>query len=107
MGNETSRLLQVARAGRVGSLGRLLLNLLRVLGVVGVLFLVQRSERGALLEEDVALDPPWRGLGELVLGELAGGHSEDVVELLEGLLLRLCDRTSASVTNSGQHVLGW
>ena len=88
-GVQSPRLLQVVRAGRVRGLGRLGRDLLRLLGVV-VLLLVQRAERGALLEEHIALDPPGRGLGELVLGELAGGHGEDVVELLEGLLLRLC-----------------
>lgn len=67
--------------------------------MVAALFLVQRLERGALLEEDVTLDPPRRGLSELVLGELAGGHGEDVVEFLEGLLLRLCDGTDMCVSD--------
>lgn len=92
----------MARAGRVRGLGGLLLDLLRFLGVVTALLLVQRSERGTLLEEDIALDPPGRGLGELVLGKLAGGHSEDVVQFLEGLLLRLCDATCALATDLGQ-----
>lgn len=100
-GVQSSRLLQVTRAGRVGRLGRLLLDPLRLLGVAGVLLVVERLERGALLEEDVALEPPGCGLRELVLGELAGRYGEDVVEFLEGLLLRFCEVKCALVINSG------
>lgn len=43
------------------------------------------------LEEDVLLEPPGQGDGELVLHKGADGDGEDVVELLEGALHRLGD----------------
>lgn len=51
--------------------------------------LVQGLELGITLPEDPPLDEPRHELGDLVLGKLAGGDGEDIVELLEGALLGL------------------
>lgn len=51
-------------------------------GALDVLEVVERLLLGMLLEEDVALEPPWESDGELVGGELADGDGEDPVELL-------------------------
>ena len=45
----------------------------------GTIEVVQRLQLGALVLENVALNPPWQGLGELVLGVNPRGHGEDVI----------------------------
>lgn len=51
--------------------------------------MVQFGAGAVLLEENISLDPPRQHLGELVLCVAAIRNTEDVVELLERLLLRL------------------
>lgn len=52
---------------------------------------VQRLQRRALVAHDVPLHEVRQGLGKLVAHVLARRHREDVVQLLEGALLRLGD----------------
>lgn len=51
-----------------------------------------RLTDGIALPKHPALDEPGQDLGELVLGERAGGDSKDLVKLLEGKLLGLGDK---------------
>ena len=62
-----------------------------LVGGNGTIEMVQRLQYGALLEEDVTLEPPWQGLGELVFSVYPGGHGEDVIQLFKCALLRLWD----------------
>lgn len=57
----------------------------------GTIEMVQRLQYGALLHEDVTLEPPWQGLGELVLDMYPRGHGEDVIQFFKCALLRLWD----------------
>lgn len=50
---------------------------------------IERFKRGALVEENIALDPVRKGLGELVVHERACGNGKDVVEFFERALLGL------------------
>lgn len=56
-----------------------------------VLEVVERLLGGALLEEDVALEPPGDGSVELVAAELLDGDGEDPVKFLKSALLGLGD----------------
>lgn len=51
-----------------------------------LLKVVQRSFGGVALEEDVALEPPREGHGELIHGKLARRDAKDPVQLLERTL---------------------
>ena len=55
----------------------------------GTVKVVQRLQSRTLLEQHVALDPPWQGFGELVLSVNPRRYSKDVIQLFECSLLGL------------------
>lgn len=54
-----------------------------------VVQLVQRLKVSTATAEDVAIDPPWEHLEQLIAHVHGCGHSEDVVKLFESPLLGL------------------
>lgn len=50
---------------------------------------IKRLQLGVLLEENIPFDPPRQGLGQLIPNMGPCGDGEDVVQLLQGALLRL------------------
>ena len=48
--------------------------------------MVQWRKVGVLLEQNVALKPPWQPGLQLVRGVTSSGNTEDVIEFLEGAL---------------------
>lgn len=60
-----------------------------IIVIMGVLHMVQLRAYSVLAPENISLEPPRQHLGELILGVRTGGHSEDVIQLFQGPLLRL------------------
>ena len=72
-----------------------------------VVELIKRLQFGVFIEEDPALDPPWKSLRYLVVNKTLRRHAKDVVEFLEGPLLGFGDlsQISRSLLLSGRKEL--